>query len=121
MSATTQCAEDCADIDFAGSAACHYVDFALHHGKCKDGIRLFHLDHLVNEKRKIGKVVIHGNAGYHNVDAVNGIAHRGLDQIIEIAHLFRADLPGDQVGDHVDVCARRNEESGRLQIFRGGG
>ena len=65
--------------------------------------------------------MVHANGGDDDFDAIDVVFHSSLDQVIEISDLLRAYLPGDQIGDHVDIGPHGDQECSRLKIFRGGG
>ncbi len=108
-------------VNLRYSTTGHDVDLVLHLCDGKNGIDILHFDHFMNQKSKVGYILIICHAGKHHLDTVDVITGGCLDHIVQNGHLFGTDFPGDEVGYHVEVGALGEEKGSRLEVFFSGG
>ena len=82
MPASAQRSDDCAHIDFRYSTAGHNVHFISHTCDGKNSVKVFHLDHFVDQKGEIRDVIVGGYGCNHNFNTVDIVAGCGLNHIV---------------------------------------
>ena len=110
-----------ADVDLLGAAARDHVDLRLHERQREDDLEVLHLDHLLHQEGEVGDVGLPRDAGHDDLDPVDVQAVGGLDEVVQQGDLLRVELARDEVGDHVQVRALREQEGPCEEIPLGGG
>jgi len=121
MSPSTQACDNIPHVDFGYSTAGHDVNLIFHLCDGKYGVNILHLNHFMNQKSKVGYILVGCYTGEYHLDAVDRITVGCLDHIVQDCHLLRADFPRNEVGYHVEVgTLGKKKSSGRKVFFRGG-
>ena len=116
-----QLGQDLGHIHFGQAAPPHHEDPVFHLGQGEEDLDVLHIHEAVGHHREIRHVFRGGGPGHDHLDAPHVEAGGVFQEVVEEGHLLGVQLPGDNLGDHVEVGPLAEEKAAGFKILGRGG